>query len=88
MILIITLFLPGYKTLSLLQNTSDVYLHYGKIKKWDICAPNAILNNLGGKLVSRKGERIDYSDAENPWTVGFIAVLNNFEYFFESFKTI
>lgn len=78
--------LIGYKTISLLQSTSDVYLHFSKIKKWDICAPNAILNNRGGKLLSREGKRIDYSDADQPLTVGFIAALNNFEYFFESFK--
>jgi 3'-phosphoadenosine 5'-phosphosulfate (PAPS) 3'-phosphatase len=62
-------------------------LHFTKIKKWDICAPNAILSNLGGKLLSREGEKIDYADVKQPWTVGFIAALNNFEYFFESFKT-
>ncbi|XP_063779823.1 Golgi-resident adenosine 3',5'-bisphosphate 3'-phosphatase [Pseudophryne corroboree] len=57
----------GYKVLSLLdvpgndQETADVYVHVTFIKKWDICAGNAILNALGGRMTTLKGEEIIYN---------------------------
>ncbi|XP_073487759.1 Golgi-resident adenosine 3',5'-bisphosphate 3'-phosphatase [Aquarana catesbeiana] len=58
----------GYKVLSLLdvtgnekQETADVYIHVTYIKKWDICAGNAILNALGGQMTNLKGEEIIYT---------------------------
>ncbi|XP_018427835.1 PREDICTED: inositol monophosphatase 3 [Nanorana parkeri] len=58
----------GYKVLSLLdvtgnekQETADVYIHVTYIKKWDICAGNAILNALGGQMTNLKGENIIYT---------------------------
>ncbi|NP_001016215.2 inositol monophosphatase 3 [Xenopus tropicalis] len=60
----------GYKVLSLLdvtddkQETADVYIHVTYIKKWDICAGNAILNALGGQMTTLKGEEIMYTGSE------------------------
>ncbi|XP_018123502.1 inositol monophosphatase 3-like isoform X2 [Xenopus laevis] len=60
----------GYKVLSLLdvsaneQETADVYIHVTYIKKWDICAGNAILNALGGHMTTLKGEEISYTGSE------------------------
>lgn len=51
----------GYKTLEVIAGRASVYLHTTKIKKWDLCAPNGLLNSLGGKLTTLKGEDIDYS---------------------------
>ncbi|XP_006012858.1 inositol monophosphatase 3 [Latimeria chalumnae] len=57
----------GYKVLSLLdtpdvkQEQADVYIHVTFIKKWDICAGNALLSALGGHMTTLKGEEIDYS---------------------------
>lgn len=60
--------LQGYKVLSLLdvtgnekQEAADVYIHVTYIKKWDICAGNAILNALGGQMTNLKGEKIIYT---------------------------
>lgn len=59
----------GYKVLSLLdvkeekQEHADVYVHVTFIKKWDICAGNAILNALGGHMTTIKGENIIYTGA-------------------------
>ncbi|XP_076837664.1 inositol monophosphatase 3 [Brachyhypopomus gauderio] len=61
----------GYKVLALLDPSDDekpdVYIHVTYIKKWDICAGNAILKALGGHMTTLKGEEIDYSGSEgNP----------------------
>ena len=45
---------------NLLKGNQDAYVHTTLIKKWDICAGNAILNSLNGKLTTLKGEKIDY----------------------------
>ncbi|MEE6463924.1 hypothetical protein FKM82_006104 [Ascaphus truei] len=60
----------GYKVLSLLdvtekgQEKADVYIHVTYIKKWDICAGNAILNALGGHMTTLKGEEIVYTGSD------------------------
>ncbi|KAM8966570.1 Golgi-resident adenosine 3',5'-bisphosphate 3'-phosphatase [Pelodytes ibericus] len=61
----------GYKVLSLLdvpedkqQEHADVYIHVTFIKKWDICAGNAILNALGGHMTTVKGEDIIYTGSD------------------------
>uniref|UniRef100_A0A8C6V1T9 inositol-phosphate phosphatase n=1 Tax=Neogobius melanostomus TaxID=47308 RepID=A0A8C6V1T9_9GOBI len=60
----------GYKVLSLLDlpagesmDQADVYIHITFIKKWDICAGDALLRALGGHMMTLKGEEIDYRDA-------------------------
>uniref|UniRef100_A0A4W5NBD9 inositol-phosphate phosphatase n=1 Tax=Hucho hucho TaxID=62062 RepID=A0A4W5NBD9_9TELE len=40
---------------------ADMYIHVTFIKKWDICAGNALLTALGGHMTTLKGEEIDYS---------------------------
>ncbi len=60
----------GYKVLALLdptdeeQETADIYIHVTYIKKWDICAGDAILRSLSGQMTTLKGEQIDYSGTE------------------------
>lgn len=71
----------GYKVLALLDASdeeyekADMYIHVTFIKKWDICAGNAILKALGGHMTTLKGEEIDYSGSEkNPG--GVLASIN------------
>lgn len=59
----------GYKVLALLDlpaeesmDQADAYVHITFIKKWDICAGDALLRALGGKMTTLKGEDIDYRD--------------------------
>ncbi|KAG8442032.1 hypothetical protein GDO86_010994 [Hymenochirus boettgeri] len=60
----------GYKVLSLLditenkQEIADVYIHVTFIKKWDICAGNALLNALGGHMTTLNGEEIIYTGSD------------------------
>jgi 3'-phosphoadenosine 5'-phosphosulfate (PAPS) 3'-phosphatase len=74
--------------MSLINNKADLYLHTSKIYKWDICAPNAILNNYGGKLTKRDGRPVDYSDTrkEALSVDGIIAAVYNYNYFYSIFK--
>ena len=46
---------------------SSAYVHTKKIKLWDLCSPNAIVNALGGKFVKLDGHAIDYS-----WTNDYL----------------
>ena len=55
----------GYKVLQVVTNKADLYLHTTAIKKWDICAGDAVLNAVGGRMTTLKGEMIDYGFGGN-----------------------
>lgn len=65
-----SLSLLGYKVLALLdvpdmtQEKADLYIHVTYIKKWDICAGNAILKALGGHMTTLNGEEISYTGSD------------------------
>ena len=50
----------GYKVLQVVKGEADLYLHTTNIKKWDICAGNAVLNAVGGRMSTLSGKDIDY----------------------------
>lgn len=54
----------GYKVLKVLNNEATAYLHSTAIKKWDICAGNALLNAVGGKMTDLNNQEISYSDKD------------------------
>lgn len=56
----------GYKVLEVVKGNADLYLHTTRIKKWDTCAGNAVLNAVGGKMTTIKGEELDYSFSGGP----------------------
>ncbi|XP_005111992.3 inositol monophosphatase 3 [Aplysia californica] len=55
----------GYKTLEVIKGSVNAYTHITRIKKWDICAGNAILNAVGGKMTTLDGDYIDYSPLQD-----------------------
>ena len=68
----------GYKTMQVVQNQADAYLHTTKIKKWDTCAGNAIINAFGGAMTTIKGKDIDYRyKSESVISDGLIATTND-----------
>lgn len=61
---------------------ADAYIHLTKIKKWDICAGNAIINQIGGKMTTKDGDFIDYSNVKNVANEkGLVVTLQDHEYF-------
>lgn len=51
----------GYKIIEVIKNNVDLYVHTTVIKKWDICAANAMMNSIeGGRLTTLEGEEITY----------------------------
>lgn len=78
----------GYKSLAVAFGTADVYLHTTAIKKWDVCAGDALLGALGGTMTTRKGEELDYSLGRDPKNSdGIVAALKNHDYYLEKFRT-
>jgi inositol monophosphatase 3 len=78
----------GYKVLQLVNSSVDAYVHTTAIKKWDICAGNAILNALRGQMTTLNGQFIDYSETYNPKNdKGLLATLRNHDKFLQIFST-
>lgn len=50
----------GYKILELVEGRADVYAHRRGIRKWDLCAGDALLRAAGGGLTDWGGEPICY----------------------------
>ena len=63
------------------ERKADLYLHTTAIKKWDICAGDAVLRTLGGKMTSRTGADVDYSLNGDPKNYdGIIATVTETEH--------
>lgn len=48
-----------------LEGNATIYIHQTRIKKWDLCAGNSLVNALGGTMVTLKREKISYSPNSN-----------------------
>ncbi|CAH1255623.1 IMPAD1 [Branchiostoma lanceolatum] len=76
----------GYKVLSLFEGIADAYIHVTLIKKWDICAGNALLLAMNGHMTTLGGEEINYSAEGNPKNEGgLLATLVDHQKFLEKF---
>lgn len=51
----------GYKVMQVVSGNASVYVHSTAIKKWDICAGDAVLTALGGTMTTLTNEEINYS---------------------------
>ena len=68
----------GYKVLQVAEHHADLYLHTTAIKKWDVCAGNAVLNAIGGKMTTLFGNELNYDIWGNPLnTEGIVAALTD-----------
>jgi 3'-phosphoadenosine 5'-phosphosulfate (PAPS) 3'-phosphatase len=50
----------GYKLVELVEGRADAYLHPSRIRKWDLCAGDALLRAAGGALTDWTGRPVDY----------------------------
>lgn len=68
--------------MQIISGNATAYIHSKYIKKWDVCAGNAILNAVGGQMTTLKNEDLDYSFNADPVNShGIIATLNNHDYY-------
>lgn len=71
------------------EGKADAYIHVTLIKKWDICAGNALLSTLGGKMTALDGSVIDYSDpTELKNDKGLVATLHDHEKFVKKLSSL
>jgi len=57
------------------------------IKKWDICAGDAILEAAGGSLTTLSGEKVDYKGNSNPKNEGgLLATMNNHQEYLKALQ--
>jgi len=77
----------GYKSLEVANRHVDAYLHVTEIKKWDICAGNAIINFLGGKMTTLSNELLYYSSEDDTINKkGLLATMEKHELYLEKLK--
>ncbi|XP_034249850.1 putative inositol monophosphatase 3 [Thrips palmi] len=60
----------GFKVLEVIAGNATAYVHTTNIKKWDICAGNAIIKAAGGEMTTLDNEQIDYSSTSNSVNTG------------------
>ncbi len=64
----------GVKVARIARGEGDLYIHGGGgAKRWDTCAPEAILAAAGGRFTDLGGQVIDYSDPELVQKTGILA---------------
>lgn len=70
----------GYKSIQVATGNASAYIHTTQIKKWDICAGDAVLRALGGKMTTLTGEDITYgADSDFINKRGLLATLTGHE---------
>jgi len=75
----------GNKVLQLIENNVHAYIFASPgTKKWDTCAPEAILLALDGKLTDVHGNLIEYhKTVKHPNSGGVIAAVNDIQFYLD-----
>ncbi|KAM4771871.1 3'(2'),5'-bisphosphate nucleotidase 1 [Rhinophrynus dorsalis] len=73
----------GNKIIQLIEGQASAYVFASPgCKKWDTCAPEAILHAVGGKLTDIHGNSFEYhKDVKHMNSAGVLAALRNFDYY-------
>ncbi|GAB1609572.1 3'(2'),5'-bisphosphate nucleotidase 1-like [Argonauta hians] len=73
----------GHKVLLVCEGAAHAYVFASKgCKKWDTCAPEAVLRALGGNLTDLHGDKIPYQlDVPRPNLGGVVATLKNHDWY-------
>ncbi|OCT79432.1 hypothetical protein XELAEV_18026242mg [Xenopus laevis] len=74
----------GNKVIQLIEGQASAYVFASPgCKKWDTCAPEAILHAVGGQLTDIHGNQFQYhKDVKHMNSAGVLAALRNFDYYF------
>lgn len=79
----------GYKALQVAEGKADAYIHVTLVKKWDICAGNALLNALGGRMTTLQGASIDYGDPSSTQNQkGLVASLHHHQKYVDKLSNL
>ncbi|XP_060577720.1 3'(2'),5'-bisphosphate nucleotidase 1-like [Ruditapes philippinarum] len=78
----------GHKVLLLIEKKAHAYVFASiHCKKWDTCAPEAILHSLGGKLTDLHGKPIPYhANVVHKNTGGVLATVENHDWYVNRIK--
>ena len=73
----------GNKVLQLIENNAHAYIFASPgTKKWDTCAPQAVLEALGGTLVDVHGNTLQYDkNVKHPNSAGTISAVKNIDFY-------
>ena len=72
-----------------MEGKADAYVHSTIIKKWDLCAGNAVLFALHGNMTTLSGSRIDYGKAEDYKNEGgVLATLSKHSYYLQKLQIL
>jgi len=73
----------GNKVLQLIENNAHAYIFASPgCKKWDTCAPQAVLEALGGSLTDVNGNLYEYhKDVSKPNRGGVIAAVSDIDFY-------
>jgi len=80
----------GFKCLQVLNGTADLYLYpTNGTKKWDTCAPEAIMRSVGGSLTDKFGRNLSYlENAEKENKDGILVSMKNHHKFVEALRPL
>ncbi|KAL5008577.1 hypothetical protein ScPMuIL_014158 [Solemya velum] len=75
----------GHKVLLIIEGKAHAYIFASRgTKKWDTCAPEAVLHALGGKLTDLHGNAMLYSaDVQRKNSGGILATVDNHSWYTE-----
>ncbi|CAH8670540.1 unnamed protein product [Schistosoma rodhaini] len=56
----------GFKAISLIKGDADMYIHPSTTRRWDVCAPQAVLESVGGRLTGLDGSSLGFGSKSSP----------------------
>ncbi|XP_010021399.1 PREDICTED: 3'(2'),5'-bisphosphate nucleotidase 1 isoform X2 [Nestor notabilis] len=73
----------GNKIIQLIEGKASAYIFASPgCKKWDTCAPEAILHAVGGKITDIHGNSFQYNkEVKHMNSAGVLAALRNYDYY-------
>ena len=81
----------GFKIIVLLDGNADCYLYPSRgTKRWDSCAPEAVVRALGGECTDILNERYDYSNIspdEFENALGLVAAFEDHSFYIKNLTT-